>query len=418
VLTILKVILESVRQAFGALAGNKLRTFLSLVGVTIGIFCIISVKTAVDSLESNVKEGLSEMGTGVIYVEKYPWDEDWEDNYFKYMKRPDPVLSDYEVIKEKSKLTEHVAYSVYTGNKTLKNQSNSVSGVTVMGSSYEFQAIRQMDITKGRYFTPNEYNSGTNKVILGHMAAAALFNTNIEPIGKEVRFFGQSYQVIGVLKEEGESGFNFINYDDIAWVTLTNARRNVNIKDGKGIGENLMVQPKPEVASDDLKGEITGILRSHRKLRPKDKDNFSIMEMSSLNKVLEGFFGKMNVAGWVIGGFALIVGMFSVANIMFVSVKERTNIIGIKKAIGAQKGMILLEFLIEAIVLCLIGGLVGLALSYAVTTGLSSVIDFKMVMTKGNAIAGVAISILVGILSGVIPAFMASRLDPVVAIRQ
>ena len=417
-ITLLKVILESIRQAFGALSGNKLRTFLSLVGVTIGIFCIISVKTAVDSLESNVKEGLSEMGTGVIYVEKYPWNEDWEDNYFKYMKRPDPVLSDYEVIKEKSKLAEHVAYSIYTGNKTLKNKSNSSSGVTVMGSSYEFQAIRQMDITNGRYFTPNEYNSGANKVILGHLTAASLFNPNIDPVGKEVRFFGQSYQVIGVLKEEGESGFNFINYDEIAWVSLTNARRNVNIKDGKGIGENLMVQPKEGIPSEELKGEVTGILRSHRKLRPKDVDNFSLMEMSSLNQVLEGFFGKMNIAGWVIGGFALIVGMFSVANIMFVSVKERTNIIGIKKAIGAQKGMILLEFLIEAIVLCLIGGIIGLILSYLVTTGISSAVDFKMQMTKANAIAGVGISVLVGILSGVIPAFMASNLDPVVAIRQ
>ena len=372
-----------------------------------------------DSLENNVKEGLSEMGTDVIYVEKYPWnDDDWENSYFKYMKRPDPVLSDYEVLKEKSKLAEHVSFSIFTGNKTLKNLSNSVSGITIMGSSYEFQAIRQMDITNGRYFTPNEYRSGTNKVILGHTAAAALFKSNIDPVGKEVRFFGQSYQVIGVLKEEGESGFNFINYDEIAWVSLTNARRNVNIKDGKGVGENLMVQPKANIPTEELKGEVTGILRSHRKLRPKDDDDFSLMEMSSLNQVLEGFFGKMNIAGWVIGGFALIVGMFSVANIMFVSVKERTNIIGIKKAIGAQKGMILLEFLIEAIVLCLLGGLVGLALSYLVTTGISSAVDFKMQMTQNNAIAGVGISILVGVLAGVIPAFLASRLDPVVAIRQ
>lgn len=416
--TFLKVILESVRQAFSSLLGNKLRSFLSLVGITIGIFCIISVKTAVDSLQNNVREGLSELGSETIYVEKFPWnDNDWENNYFKYIKRPDPGLSDYEVIKEKSKYAKNVSFSVFQGGKTIKHKSSSVSGITVKGSTFEFQDIQQLEIEKGRHFTLSEYNSGANKVILGSIAAEELFQ-NQEPVGKQVKLFGQNYRVIGVLKKEGESMFNFMNFDDSAWVSLTNARRFMNIADGRGISEMLAIKSKEDVSADELKGELTGILRSHRKLKPKDKDNFSLMEMSSLDQVLDGFFLTLNIAGLFIGMFALVVGMVSVANIMFVSVKERTNIIGIKKALGAKKVVILLEFLIEAIVLCLLGGLAGLLLSYGVTNLISALADFDMVLSFRNMLGGLTISILVGLVSGILPAYFASKMDPVVAIRQ
>ena len=212
--------------------------------------------------------------------------------------------------------------------------------------------------------------------------------------------------------------FNFMNFDDSAWVSLTNARRFMNIADGRGISEMLAIKSKEDVSADELKGELTGILRSHRKLKPKDKDNFSLMEMSSLDQVLDGFFLTLNIAGLFIGMFALVVGMVSVANIMFVSVKERTNIIGIKKALGAKKVVILLEFLIEAIVLCLLGGLAGLLLSYGVTNLISALADFDMVLSFRNMLGGLTISILVGLVSGILPAYFASKMDPVVAIRQ
>ena len=415
---IFKIFVESIRQAFSSMLANKLRTFLSLVGITIGIFCIISVKSAVDSLKDNVMDGLSEIGTGVVYVEKFPWnDGDWENNYFKYMKRPDPDFQDFEVIKKKSKLADKLAYTVFTGGKTIKYKSSSVSNLSVMGSSFDFQDIQSLDMEKGRYFTRSEYNSGANKIILGSIAAKELFQ-NIDPIGKEVKLFGQNYNIIGVLKEEGESMFNFMNFDDVIWISLTNARRFMNIKDGRGIGESLVVRGKDGVDNEELKGELTGILRSHRRLRPKDGDNFSLMELSSLNKVLDGFFGTLNVAGFFIGGFALIVGMFSVANIMFVSVKERTNIIGIKKALGAKKYVILSEFLIEAIVLCIIGGCIGLLVSFGMIKLIAVMMDFNMKLTLNNALVGLIISIVVGVISGIIPAFLASRLDAVVAIRQ
>jgi len=415
--TLIKVILESIRQAFQSLIGNKLRTFLSLIGITIGIFCIISVKSAVDSLQKNVMAGFAEIGNNVVYVEKYPWNEDWSNSYWKYMKRPEPSLQDLEVILDKSEYTDKASYNIFTGGKTVSYVSSSVSGAFIMGTSYDFQEIQKLEFAKGRYFNTLESNSGTNKVVLGHTVAQELFQS-LEPVGKQVKLFGQKFNVVGVLEEEGESMFNFINFDEVVWMPLTTARRFINIGPKSQIGRSLVIKAYEEVPLDELKSELTGILRSHRRVRPREDDNFSLMEMTALNDVVDGFFGVLNAAGLVIGGFAIFVGMFSVANIMFVSVKERTNIIGIKKAIGAKNMIILMEFLIESIVLCLLGGLVGIIMTNIVLILIAKLSGFEMAMSMQNAYIGVALSVKVGILAGIIPAFLASRLDPVEAIRR
>lgn len=413
---LIKIVIESVRQALDSLVSNKLRTFLSLLGIAIGIFCIISVKSAVDALESNVKEGFSELGSNAVYVEKFPWNEEYETSYWKYAKRPEPSLDDFDAIKRKSKLAEAASYNIFTGGKTISYKSSNVSDAFIMGSSFEFQDIQKLDIEKGRYFTNLEYHSGSNKAILGYTLAQELFGQE-EAIGKQVKVFGQKFQVIGVLKSEGENPFNFINFDEVLWIGLKTARRFINIKDTRRVGRSLLVKAYNDVDLKELKSELTGILRAERKLRPKEDDNFSLMEMSLLNQLLDGFFKTLNISGIIIGGFALFVGMFSVANIMFVSVKERTSIIGIKKALGAKKEIILLEFLIEAIALCIVGGAVGLLLSAGMIYAIGQMIDFEMVLTLSNALLGVLVSIAVGIISGFIPAFQASRMDPVEAIR-
>jgi len=411
-----KIVYESFVQAIQSLVGNKLRTFLSLLGITIGIFCIITVKSAVDSLEFSIKDGFNELGSDVLYLDKMPWNEDPGQNYWKYAKRPDPLLQDYETIKEKSDLAKATAYTVFTGGRTIKYKSSAVSQAFIMGTTFEYQEIQNLNIYKGRYFTLQEYHSGSNKLILGYKAAEALFN-NIEPIGKEVKLFGQKYTVIGVLEEEGESMFNFINYDEVIWVNLNNIRRFVNIGEKSRIGRLLNIKAKPGVDIQVLKDEVTGIMRSARRLKPTEESNFALNELSMLSQVLDSVFGVVNIAGFIIGIFALIVGMFSVANIMFVSVKERTNIIGIKKALGAKRYIILLEFLIEAIILCLIGGIIGLVLVFGILKLISAVIPFQMFLSFTNLLTGVIASIFVGVISGIIPAFLASKLDPVVAMR-
>lgn len=413
---LIKIIYESIAQAFQSLVSNKLRTLLSLLGIMIGIFCIIAVTSAVDSLENSIKSGFNELGSDVIYVQTMPWNEDPNKNYWKYAKRPEPSFKDYNSISEKSKLSEHTAYTVFTGGKTIKYKSSSVSNAFIMGATFNYKDIQNINIENGRYFTNQEYNLGSNKIILGFQVAQALFNT-LDPVGKEVKLFGQKYTVVGVLKSEGDNMFNILNFDEAIWVSFNNLKRFVNTNENSNVGKLLSIKAKPEANVEELKGELTSILRASRRLKPTEDENFALNELSMLSQVLDAVFGMMNFVGYLIGGFALVVGMFSVANIMFVSVKERTNIIGIKKALGAKRSIILLEFLIESVILCLIGGLFGLILVIFVLKGISSLIPFEMFLSTSNIMLGIVFSVVVGVISGIIPAFLASRMDPVEAMR-
>ena len=413
---LIKVIYESVLQALQSLTANKLRTFLSLLGITIGIFCIIAVKSAVDSLQDNIISGFNELGSDVIYVDKFPWDEDPGENWWKYNRRPDPSFKDYQKIKARSKMARTASFVVFTGGRTIKYESSSVSNAFIMGSTPEYQDIQNLDIVKGRYFTQQEQTGGGNKLILGHVVAQELFGEK-EPIGKYVKLFGQKFLVIGKLKEEGDNAFNFINFDEVIWIPFNTIKKFVSVKDKSSVGRMLSVKALPNTDMEDFKGEVTGILRAERRLKPTEENNFALNELSVLTSVLDNLFGVLNVVGLVIGIFALVVGMFSVANIMFVSVKERTNIIGIKKALGAKRAIILLEFLIEAIILCVIGGLIGLIFVGGVLLLVSNLSNFPMTLSMSNIATGVFWSIAVGVIAGLIPALQASKMDPVVAIR-
>ncbi|MBK8669688.1 MAG: ABC transporter permease [Saprospiraceae bacterium] len=412
----LKIVWESFQQAVGALRGNKLRTFLSLLGITIGIFCIITVKSAVDSLQDNIVQGFNELGSDVIYLDKMPWNEDPGENYWKYAKRPDPSIEDYKAIKRKSKLADNVAYTIFTGGRTIKFLSSSVSNAFIMGSTYEYASIQNLKIADGRYFTSNESETGANKAILGYQVYNTLFN-GLDGIGKEVKLFGQDFQVIGYMESEGDNAFNFLNFDNVIWMSFNTVKKYVNVKDESNVGRMLNIKAKSGTEMSELKGEIAGIIRAVRRQKPLEIDNFSLNELSMLAQVLDSVFKVINIAGFIIGIFALIVGMFSVANIMFVSVKERTNIIGIKKALGAKRYIILMEFLIEAIILCIIGGLIGLILVFGTLKIISMLIPFAMTMSLTNMAIGVLASVIVGIISGILPALKASGMDPVEAIR-
>ncbi len=413
----LKIAIESIKQALSALATNKLRTFLSLLGILIGIFSIIAVMSAVDSLEDNIKNGFSELGSDVIYIDKMPWNEDPNQNYWKYMKRPDPKISDYEIITEKSKLADFANFCIFNGGKTIKYKNNSISDAFIMGSTYEYIKLGTANIEQGRYFTQLEYDRGTNVIVLGAKIARGLFD-NRSPIGEKVKFMGQQFRVIGVLEEEGENMFNFINLDEVLWISYQTAKKYINVSNSRMVGEMLSVKANDGVDMDELKGEVTGLLRAHRRLRPMEESDFAVNELSMLEQVIGPVFDMLNIVGVFIGIFALIVGMFSVANIMFVSVKERTNIIGIKKALGATKPIIISEFLIESIILCTIGGTMGIVLVALVMRALNELTPLSFSLSWVNIIIGVACSVVVGIIAGVIPAMQASNLDPVEAIRQ
>lgn len=414
--TILKITKESISQALGQLRGNKLRSFLSLLGISIGIFCIIGVLSAVDSLEDNVRGSLEKLGNDIVYVKKWPW-ADISDSWWDYIKRPNPGHDDYEVISERVRSAELTSFHVVIGFKTVKFKSSSVDRTVLIGSSLKFSEMFKLEYEKGRYFSPAEYHYGSNKIILGFKVAEELFG-GIEPIGKEIKLMGRKYEVIGIIEKAGDDLINPLDFDDCIVVSYNNARSLANLKAKQIFDTSVTVKAKENVSTEQLKGELKGVLRAHHRLKPKEKDDFSLNELSMISGVFDNIFGVLNLLGFIIGIFAMLVGGVSVANIMFVSVKERTNIIGIKKALGAKRHIILMEFLIEAIILCIIGGLIGLLLVAMVTKILSGIINFDLYLDTGNIVLGLVCSIFVGVISGFIPALNASRMDPVVAMRQ
>ncbi len=409
-LLILKLLRESYIFAIQEVIANKVRTILSLSGITIGIFSIISVFTVFDSLEIYIKDSLSKLGNEMLYVQKWPWI--MGDNYpwWKFVNRPYPTQEEAKKIMELSQTAQAVAFMAGTG-RTLWYQDNSIKNVAVMAVSYEYSDVRSIDIEKGRYFTPNEAKSGNNVTILGAEISENLFGKGVNPVDKNIKIGGLSAKVIGVLKKEGELLGE--NMDKQILITTGFGGNFINYRyDG-----TIMVSPKEGIPQQEMKDEITGILRNVRRLSPKEENNFALNEIGIITQGFEGFFAITNAIGWFIGGFSLLVGGFGIANIMFVSVKERTNIIGIQKALGAKRYFILLQFLFEALFLALIGGIMGLLLIFLITTAIRLAFDFPLILTLYNVLLGVLVSSAIGIVSGIIPAYIASRLDPVEAIR-
>ena len=417
-ITIIKVFRESIRQAFQQLVGNKLRSFLSLLGITIGIFCIIGVQAAVDSLEDNVVGSLSELGDDLIFVSKMPMLENPRENYWKYLRRPNPSFKDYQFIKENVQNASSVDFHVVVGFKTAKYRSSYAEVCIVVAVTPEFDDLFDVDYDRGRWYNPLEYEKGMNKVIIGFKVAEQLFGPGIDPVGRKIKLMGQSVEVIGMFEQSGESLVNVMNFDEAIIIGYELAKKMANVKGNNPLRTSINVRAKDGVTIDQLKDELTGVLRQARRLKPKEDDNFAINSMSMLTDVLDGVFGALNVAGLLIGGFSIFVGIFSVANIMFVSVKERTSIIGIKKAIGAKRGVILLEFLVESIILCILGGVVGLLLVFILLKIGNGIMPFEIYLSINNILTGIILSIIIGILSGLIPAYRAANLDPVVAMRQ
>ncbi len=414
---IIRVCIESFRQAYGQLMGNKLRSFLSLLGITIGIFCIVAVKSVVDSLETDIRSSFQKLGDNVLYISRMPWTEDPGQNYWKYLRRPDPNIRDFQVLQSRMTLAENVAISYFIGMRPAKSGRNSLDNAFLMATSDLYSEQFDLQFEEGRFFSPFEYQTGADKIVIGYEVARSLFPDG-DLIGRIIQCMGRKYQVIGVIEKSGESLINFFDFDGTMVISLTNARRIFNLEQKGTFGSSLTVKGREGVQLEDLKDESIQLLRAGRSLKPKQEDNFSINELTMLSQMLDGFFSVLNIAGFIIGAFAIFIGMFSVANIMFVSVRERTPIIGVKKALGAQQKVILLEFLIESIILCLIGGLLGLLVVFSAMKIITAVIGFELFLSVNNMAVGIALSVVIGILSGLLPALQAARMDPVEAMRQ
>jgi putative ABC transport system permease protein len=408
---ILRLVRESYLLAFQEIIVNKVRTILSLLGITIGIFCVISVFTVFDSMESSIRKSIDSLGSNVLYIQKWPWAMGGDYPWWKYWQRPEASLDDMREVEKRSTLADAVAYMVQV-NKTVKYQNNYAENIGVMGVSQDFDKVWKFELSDGRYFSQNESASGKNIAIIGADMATDLFPEG-DPIGKKLKIFGRNIEVIGIIKKEGEDFFGNSN-DKVVYLPINYFKTLVDLRD---MGSTIVVKAKPMVSNDELRDELTGLMRSIRKQKPSAEDNFAINETDIISKGFESLFRVIAMVGWIIGGFSLLVGGFGIANIMFVSVKERTNIIGIQKALGAKNYFVLLQFLFEAIFLSLIGGIVGLLIILLLTIIVSSVTDFHLILTQGNIFLGIGVSAIIGLISGILPAYSASKLDPVEAMR-
>jgi len=408
----LKLIFESLLFAINALSVNKTRTFLSLLGITIGIFSIISVFTVFDSLENSIKSEINSLGNNVIFIQKWPWSMGGEYPWWKYYQRPEPKLKEMDELMKRSNTIDASAFMISV-TRTIYNGKNSIDNSPVVAVSQNYNKVMPFDLQDGRYFTPMESHTGRNIVIIGADIASNLFEGVDDVVGRKIKVFGRKLDIIGVTKKQGEDVFG--NSKD-NWIIIP-AKYAQKVLDFRNIGSTIIVVAKPHISNSQMIDEVTGIMRSIRKLPPSADDSFALNETDIINKGFDQLFGVLAMVGWIIGGFSLLVGGFGVANIMFVSVKERTNQIGIQKSLGAKNYFILLQFLFEAVFLSIIGGIVGLVIVYILTFIISSLFSFELILTFGNISLGIIVSGLIGLISGFIPSWSASRLNPVDAMR-
>ncbi len=409
-----KLFRESFVFAFDALRQNKLRTILSLLGITIGIFTIIMVFAAVDTFRNNLQQSVEKLGSKTIYIQKWPWAFGNDYPWWKYIKRPEPNLRDFENLKNRVQNADGICYEVSLSSRTIKYKNKTVEGAQVAGVSEDYNKTWNFDFSEGRYFTTNEFKGGNPVVMIGSDIATGLFE-GVSPIGKTITLMGRKLTIVGVFAKEGEDLLG-VSSDKTVVISLNFARNLIDIQDDNS-NPQITVRGKNSVALAEIESELKGLMRSIRKLKPVQEDNFALNKTTIISAQLDSLFGIVDVAGWIIGGFSILVGGFGIANIMFVSVKERTNIIGIQKSLGAKRYFILFQFLFEAIALCLLGGFIGLGLVYICTLISTYFFDLEIILDTGNIIRGITISVIIGSISGFWPAYSASMLDPVEAIR-
>jgi putative ABC transport system permease protein len=408
------ILRESLQSAYRTVILNKLRTLLSLLGVTIGIFSIVSVFTVLDSMKSNMKKAMESFGNDVVVIEKWPWapENGTEFAWWEYINRPVTTMHEYDELKSRM---DDIKAACFIGilQTDIEYLDNRAENLQLWGVSSEFEGIRSFDILQGRFLSSFEINSGKNNCVIGYSLADELFQGR-SPLGRSIRFKGKQATVVGVFKKEGKSIIGGGSMDNVVLIPVSFLATITDLKNDNSAPQ-IWVKPVAGLTADELKQELRVTMRSIRRLGPRAKDNFALNETSLMSGMIDQIFKVVNLAGWFIGIFAVLVGAFGIANIMFVSVKERTNIIGIQKALGAKSYYIVLEVLYESVLLSIIGGVLGLILIFA-GTFIARANDFEIFLSAGNIIFGLLISSTVGLIAGLMPALTAARLNPVKAI--
>ncbi len=413
----LSIFWNSFKMSVQELNNNKLRSSLSLIGIAFGIFCIIGVLATVGSLESKVQTDISSLGSNTIYIDKWDYSAGNGNDYpwWKYVNRPIPNYDEVKFIKQRSSMAKYVSYFNQT-NTNVTFGNNQMNNVGIYCVSEEFSDLQTIEIAYGRYVNSTEFLRGNAVGVMGYEIAEQLFGKPEKALDQTVTFDGKKVVIVGVIKKQGQSFIGGYDYDHCL---ILSYRFYASIYDVNGQYNNatILVNGHDNIPTKALIDDLEGIMRQIRRLSPKEEDNFALNDINLFSQQVSGFFGSVNIGGWAIAGLSLIVGLFGVANIMFVTVRERTSQIGLKKAIGAKRKTILTEFLLESAFLCIIGGLMGLLMVWLLALGLSSVLPFPIVIAPNIIILAFTLCIVLGILSGIIPASIAAKMDPVVAIR-
>ena len=409
-----EILYTTLKLALQELRKNKMRTFLSLFGVTIGIFCIIGVLSTVSSLEKNIQDGIKSLGSNTIYIDKWDYQGGADYPWWKYVNRPSPKLIETRLIRDKIKADINIVFS-FDANSFIQFENDKLDGISYHGVTDEFDKIQPIEIAYGRYLTPMEFESGINSIVIGYENAEKLFGKPEKAVGQTVTLRNKKAVIAGVMKKQGKSMIDGWAFDQS--IVLSYRFMKQMLFNEQYNNPKIIVKGPENMSPEALRDELKGAMRSIRRLGPTEEDDFSLNAISDFTKNVSSLFANVNLGGWMIGLLSLIVGAFGIANIMFVTVRERTPVIGLKKAIGAKKRTILMEFLLESALICIIGGLIGIILVMGMAQLLTSLFNFP-VFVSGNILAlAIGICVTIGILAGIIPAMIAARMDPVVAIR-
>ncbi len=410
----IEILWTTFKLALQELGKNKMRTFLSLFGVTIGIFCIIGVLSTVSSLEKNIQDGIKSLGNNTIYIDKWDYQGGADYPWWKFVNRPSPKLNEIELIKNKISANINIVFN-FTTQSFIQYDNDKLDGINYHGVTDEFDKIQPIEIQYGRYLNQMEFDYGTNSIVIGYDNAEKLFGSAEKAVGKIVDLRNKKAVIVGVIKKQGKSFIEGWQFDQS--ILLSYGFMKQMLFNERWNNPKIIVKGPENMSSEALKDELKGAMRSIRRLGPVEDDDFSLNAISDFSKSASSLFANVNLGGWMIGLLSLIVGAFGIANIMFVTVRERTPIIGLKKAIGAKKRTILMEFLLESAMICVIGGIIGIILVVVMAKLLSTVFDFPVFVSGNILTLAISICVSIGILAGIIPAMIAARMDPVVAIR-
>lgn len=399
---------EGLFISFNAILANKMRSFLTTLGIVIGVCSVVLMSTAIKGVDNSFQQGISSLGSDVLYIDKFAWFGNEE--FWKMRNRPNITFEDYLKFKSLAKLPIAVAPEAIS-IRNVKFKDRTAESIFITGSTNDFLETTNFSFKSGRFFNEIESDGGRDVAVLGFDIAEKLF-PNLNPIGFTIKIGGFSYQVIGVLNKQGSTLLGSFNPDKQIYVPIKSLFRHFGLN-WRTI--TIVVRAPNSQLLEETKLEAEQIMRQIRKLKAYEEANFSINQQEGLTQIYERTVGVIQIGGLLITGLSLFVGAIGIMNIMFVSVKERTREIGIRKAIGATRSTIMTQFLLEASIISSIGGLIGLffaiILSYVVNQFIPTSVQISAI------VIAILISFITGIISGLAPAYTAAKLDPVESLR-